>query len=236
MRMNYKAISTAIVASTAILLAAAQQDAPKDGGNSPAPPAADPQKDAHKGHNHKHAGATIGHAAPEFTLKSVDGKTYNLSDYKGNIVILEWFCSTCPASGNGDNSYWGSGSATTTVAGVKAADPTAIYLAINSTKDGHQQQTTAVEGAASAAVITKAGQAIPILVDADGKVGRAYGAKTTPHVFIVDGTGNIAYIGAPTSDDGKTNYIVNAVTALKAGKPVAPATTKNKGCGIKYAK
>ena len=226
MRMNYSTLAASLLACTALLLAAAPQDAAKG------PP---PTHDPHAGHDHKASGASIAHAAPEFTLTGADGKTYNLADYKGKTVILEWFCSTCPASGQGEDSYWGSGRASATVAGVKAADPTAVYLSIDSTKDGHQGKSTATEATDSAAIVAKAGQSNPVLMDADGKVGRAYGAKTTPHIFIIDGTGNVVYIGAPTSDDGKTNYIVNAVTAVKAGKPVEPATTKNKGCGVKYA-
>ncbi len=233
MRMNSTTIALLLVTTTAVLLAAAPQgaskDAPKDA------PSSAQKSDPHAGHDHKATGAMIAHAAPEFTLTGVDGKIYNLADFKGKTVILEWFCSTCPVSGNGPDSYWGSGRASATIDGVKAADPTAVYLSINSTKDGHQGKSNATEATSSAAVVTKAGQATPMLMDSDGKVGRAYGAKTTPHVFIIDGAGDVVYMGAPTSDDGKTNYIVNAVTALKAGKPVEPATTKNKGCGIKYA-
>lgn len=215
MHMTHSFLAATFVAGTAFLFAAA--------------PVGGDQKE------HKHSAASIGHAAPEFTLTGVDGKTYNLSNYKGNTVILEWFSPSCPYSGGGADSYWGNGSASKTLAAVKAADPTAVYLTINSTKDGFQDKTTAVEGTDSAAVITKCGQTVPVLMDADGKVGKAYGAKTTPHIFIVDGTGNVVYIGAPMSEDGKTNYIVNAVTAIKGGKPVEPATTKNKGCNIKFA-
>ena len=111
-----------------------------------------------------------------------------------------------------------------------------MYFTVNSTKDGYDGKSNAEEGTASAEVMSKAGVSVPVLLDADGKVGRAYGAKTTPHVFIIAADGNVAYIGAPVSRDGKTNYVVNAVTALKAGKPVEPATTKNEGCGVKYAK
>ncbi|MSR69285.1 MAG: redoxin domain-containing protein [Phycisphaerales bacterium] len=233
MSMNYTTLAASIIASTAVLLAAAPQDASKQPPTSA--PSAAPKGDPHAGHDHKAAGASIHHAAPEFTLTGVDGKTYSLADFKGKTVVLEWFCSTCPVSASGSDSFWGSGSASATIDGVKAVDPTAVYLSINSTKDGHQGKSNATDGADSAAIVSKAGQSTPILMDSDGKVGRAYGAKTTPHIFIIDGTGSVVYIGAPTSDDGKTNYIVSAVTALKAGKPVEPATTKNKGCGIKYA-
>ncbi len=203
MRITLATLASSFVASALALVAAAPQDA------------AAPTK------------AAIGQAAPAFTLKGADGKTYNLADYKGKTVVLEWFCATCPVSGNGEDSYWGSGSASKTIAAVSAADATAVYLSIDSSKNGSSES--------NAAVVSKAGQSTPMLMDADGKVGRSYGAKTTPHVFIVDGTGTLVYMGAPASDDGKTNYIVNAVTAIKGGKPVEPATTRNKGCGIKYA-
>lgn len=220
MRLTHSLLAATAVAGSVFLFAAARNDDTKSGQDQP---------------KAKHEMVKAGRAAPEFTLTGADGKTYNLADYKGNVVVLEWFCSSCPASGSGSDSYWGSGNAAKTVAAVKAADPKAVYLTINSTKDGYSGKTSAEEGATSAAVTSKAGQSVPVLIDADGKVGKAYGAKTTPHIFIVDGTGNIAYMGAPMSDDGKTNYIVNTVTALKAGKPVEPSSTKNKGCGVKYA-
>lgn len=183
--------------------------------------------------------AKVGDAAPEFTLTGADGKTYNLSDYKGHTVVLEWFSPSCPVSGHGDRSFWGSGNAAKTVAAVKAADPDAVYLTINSNHDGLGGQSTKQQGDASAEVIAKgglaAGLSVPVLMDPEGKVGRAYGAKTTPHMFVINTTGTLVYVGAPASDDGKTDYITSAVTAIKAGKPVEPANTKNSGCGIKYA-
>lgn len=195
------------------------------------------QKQSDKKHDKGHP-AAIGHAAPEFTLTGADGKTYNLSDYKGHTVVLEWFSPTCPVSGHGDGSFWGSGNAAKTLKAVKAADANVVYLTINSNKDGLGGQTTAEQGAASTEAIAKAsaelGSTVPVLMDPTGKVGRAYGAKTTPHIFIIDTTGNLVYTGAPGSDDGKTDYILSAVTAIKEGKAVEPATTKNKGCGIKY--
>ena len=74
----------------------------------------------------------------------------------------------------------------------------------------------------------------PILIDHTGKVGKAYGARSTPHMFVIDKEGVLQYQGA-FSDQGKTNYVLNAVEAIKAGKTPSPATTKSWGCGIKYA-
>ncbi len=208
-------------------------DHPKGGGDSTGRPRR-PRRGDHPGAaNDK--GVEVGKAAPAFTLTGADGKTYKLSDFAGKTVVLEWFCSTCPVSGNGERSYWGSGNAKKVLAGVKAADSDAVYLTIDSTKDGHDGKTTQEIGKADVAVIAESGQTVPVLIDADGAVGHAYGAKTTPHVFVIDPKGNVAYIGAPMSADGETDYITNAVTAIKAGKPVEPTTTKNKGCAIKYA-
>jgi len=220
MRLTTTILTAAVVACSSLLVAAQQGD-------------------AHAGHDHSkhtHDKAEIAHEAPAFSLKGVDGKTYTLADYKGKVVVLEWFCSSCPASGRGEGSFWGSGKAAATIEGMRKADADAVYFAVNSTKDGFNSMSNAEEGSASAEVMSKAGASVPVLLDADGKVGKAYGAKTTPHVFIIAADGNVAYIGAPVSKDGKTNYVVNAVTALKAGKPVEPATTKNEGCGVKYAK
>jgi peroxiredoxin len=77
---------------------------------------------------------------------------------------------------------------------------------------------------------------VPMLMDASGSVGHAYGAKTTPHIFIVDRQGAVAYIGAPMSKDGKEMWAVDAVKAIKEGKKPEPSRTKNSGCGVKYAK
>jgi alkyl hydroperoxide reductase subunit AhpC len=81
---------------------------------------------------------------------------------------------------------------------------------------------------------TSADLKAPILVDHTGKVGKAYGARSTPHMFVIDKEGVLQYQGA-FSDQGKTNYVLNAVEAIKAGKTPSPATTKSWGCGIKYA-
>ena len=238
MRTKNSLLAASFIAVAALLVGAAQDSAPPTVPTTPEGGgkfAGRQRRGDHPGRQGKENGVEVGQAAPAFTLTGVDGKTYTLADFKGKTVILEWFSPYCPVSAGGDGSYWGTGNASKVVTSVKAADSDAVYLTINSNKDDLNGKSTAQNGADSTAAITKAGQSVPVLLDTAGTVGHAYGARTTPHVFIVDAKGNIAYIGAPMSDDGKTDHITNAVTALKAGKPVEPSTTKNKGCGIKYA-
>jgi peroxiredoxin len=185
-------------------------------------------------HKKDAAAVGIGKPAPAFTLPTADGKSVSLSDFKGKTVVIEWFSPYCPWSGlASDNSYWSTGQAKKTIEAIRAADAEAVYLCINSTKDGYDSKDTATNGKDSLAAVQ--GSPVPMLMDPAGDVGRAYGAKTTPHVFIVDAAGNIAYIGAPVSKDGKTMHAVEAVKALKAGSKPSPAETKNFGCGVKYA-
>jgi peroxiredoxin len=169
--------------------------------------------------------------APDFALTNYDGKTIKLSDYAGKIVVLEWFSYECPfARYNYEK--------TTAVNDLvnKFKDKGVVFLAINST--GHQELAKDKEFAEQFKV------SHPILDDSSGAIGKAYGAKTTPHTFIIDAKGNIAYNGA--FDDaplGMTregteyvNYIDKALTELIAGKPVSIANTKPYGCSVKYGK
>jgi len=179
--------------------------------------------------------AEIGKPAPEFKLPTADGKTVSLADFKGKTVVIEWFSPYCPYSGlSSDNSYWSTGRAKKTIDAIKEADASAAYLCINSTHDGYdgKDEKTNMKDSLSAVSASP----VPMLMDASGKVGHAYGAKKTPHVFIVDGAGNLAYVGAPISEDGKKMYAAEAVKAIKAGKKPEPSETKAYGCGVKYAK
>jgi peroxiredoxin len=169
--------------------------------------------------------------APDFTLKNYDGKEYKLADLKGKIVVLEWFNYECPFSRynyektTADNDL-----------AAKYKDKDVVWLAINST--GHQTVEKNKEFAEQFKVIH------PILDDSTGKVGRAYGAKTTPHIFIIDAKGNIVYNGAfdnapigKTPDNEKyVNYVDNALDELTAGKAITIAQTKPYGCTVKYGK
>ncbi len=168
--------------------------------------------------------------APDFTLTNYDGKTVKLSDYAGKIVVLEWFNYECPfARYNYEK--------TTAVNDLvnRFKDKGVVFLAINST--GHQESTKNKEFAEQFKV------SHPILNDSKGTVGKAYGAKTTPHIFIIDTGGSIVYKGAlDNAPLGKpdeaaiVNYADKALAELTAGKEVSVAETKPYGCSVKYGK
>jgi peroxiredoxin len=169
----------------------------------------------------------VGSKAPDFTLTNYDGKTVNLTDYKGKIVVLEWFNYECPFV-----RYHYEKAHTMTELPNEYKDKGVVWLAINSTK----HLTT--EGDKEFAEKFKLDY--PILDDRTGKVGHLYGARTTPHMFIVDAKGNIAYDGAiDNSPMGKEenviNYVDKALTELTAGKEVSTPHTKPYGCSVKYA-
>ena len=168
--------------------------------------------------------------APDFTLKNYDGMEVKLSDYKGKIVVLEWFNYECPFS-----RYNYEKTTAVNDLAAKYKDKNVIWLAINST--GHLEIAKNKEFAEKNKVLH------PILDDGSGKTGKAYGAKTTPHIFIIDTEGNIAYNGAldnaplgeSPKDEKLVNYADKALEELTAGKSVITATTKPYGCSVKYA-
>jgi peroxiredoxin len=190
------------------------------------------EKDGHK-HADKsqkpEAMAKVGSAAPEFTLKDTDGKDVSLSKFKGKIVVLEWYNSGCPFVVRHHEKY-----NTMTDTAKKFGDKV-VWLAINSGapgKQGHGLDATSK---------TKWNIGYPILNDETGKVGNLYGAKTTPHMYVIDGQGILRYAGAIDNDakdekspGEKLNYVAQAVEELLANKPVSQAETKAYGCSVKY--
>jgi len=168
---------------------------------------------------------------PEFTLKSFDGKEISLSDYKGKIVVLEWFNDECPYV-----RYHYEKANTMVELANKYKTKNVVWLAINSTNHTTPQQNK--EFAA------RHNLPYPILDDRPGKVGRAYGATNTPHIFIIDTKGNIAYEGAidnsplgRTPDSEKpTKYVDKALAELVSGKSVSLPKTRPYGCSVKYAR
>jgi peroxiredoxin len=175
--------------------------------------------------------ASVANKAPDFTLTNYDGKEVKLADYKGKIVVLEWFNYECPFSRYNYEK-------TTAINDLvnKYKDKNVVFLAINST--GHQETAKNKEFAEQFKV------SHPILNDVSAIVGKAYGAKTTPHIFIIDTKGDIAYNGAlDNAPLGKTiekeqyvNYADKALGELTAGKAVSTTETKPYGCSVKYGK
>lgn len=164
--------------------------------------------------------AAIGASAPDFTLKDAYGKEFKLSEFKDKIVVLEWVNQDCPVSRGAHEKR------TMQETYKKYAGKGVIWLGMCSTA-GEKPDRNRVYAAAQ-------GLAFPILHDAEGKVGRAYQAKTTPHLFVIDKTGKLAYSGA--IDDRKdTNYVAKALDELLEGKPVSTSRTEPYGCSVKYS-
>jgi alkyl hydroperoxide reductase subunit AhpC len=178
--------------------------------------------------------AEVGKAAPDFTLKSVQGEEHALAGYRGKFLVLEWTNYDCPFV----RKHYESGN----MQSLQRAfvEKGVIWLSICSSAPGKQGHLTSKEWTDRMAKWKVAATAV--LVDADGVVGRAYGAKTTPHIFIVNPEGVLIYAGAiddkPTADPsdiaGSRNYVRAALEEALAGKPVSVANTKPYGCSVKY--
>jgi peroxiredoxin len=171
--------------------------------------------------------AKVGEAAPNFTLKTTDGKEWSLSDAKGKVVVLEWVNPECPVCVR----VMKDGTVANTLKECKAQFGDVVYVAINSSAS-RPASLKATESYLKTNKIE-----IPALLDEDGKVGKMYGARTTPHCYVIDANGVLVYQGAiddAQDGDGKKNFVVNAVTALKKGEAVSPSSTRPYGCGVKY--
>lgn len=174
--------------------------------------------------------AAIGQPAPAFTLNDQDGKAVNLADFAGKTVILEWINPVCPFVVRHYELK------TMQNLAAKYKDKDVVWLAIDSSSKG-----SAVD---SKGWIEKYSLAYPILQDRDGTTGKLYGATNTPHMFIIDKTGKLAYAGAIDSqpdDKGElksdtVNYVAKALDELLDGKSVSTPQTKAYGCSVKYSK
>ena len=179
--------------------------------------------------------AKIGEKAPAFKLKDLNGKEHSLSDFKGKTVVLEWFCPTCPFSGGkSGRSIHSTGQVKKLMADMKKADENAVYLLIDSST-AKMRMTPEQLIEKDKEVVKQLDITAPILIDTDTKVAAAYGAKTTPHCYVIDGDGVLRYMGA-FSDRAETNYVLKAVTAIKNGSTVSPTEQRPWGCGVKIKK
>ncbi|WP_433973387.1 redoxin domain-containing protein [Tunturiibacter lichenicola] len=176
-----------------------------------------------------------GTSAPDFKGTDSTGAQHSLSEYRGKFVVLEWANQGCPY----DRKHYLSGSIESqqrewTGKGV-------IWLSVISSAPGEQGYVTPAEENTYLKTMHAAPTAA--LLDPDGRIARIYGAKTTPHIFVIDPTGKLIYQGAiddkPTTEQedlkGARNYLDETLTAAMAGKPLQVASTRPYGCSVKYS-
>jgi peroxiredoxin len=177
------------------------------------------------------SGVESGKPAPDFTFTDLAGKTRKLSDFRGKVVVMEWLNPACPYVVR----HYRSGNMQSTQT-VAAADG-AVWLQVNSTAMGDLDPEKSVEWQKKQGVVATA-----YIRDQSGKLGRLFGAQTTPHCFVIGRDGTLAYQGAIDDQSQATqantpashNYVKAALAALKAGQAVEKATTQPYGCGVKY--
>ena len=213
-------LKTILSISSLLFLAAATQ---------PAPP---PDAPANKPENKKVA--EIGEPAPLFALKDQHGKTHTLKEYEGKIVVLEWFNERCPYC----RTSWTTGLVPKLIKDLDGLDKEIVYIAVNSS--ANRPEPEIIKG--SKEFIEELELPTTLLIDYDGAIGRAYGAKTTPHMFVIDAEGVLVYQGAFSDDKRFKNgedaeiYPLTAVKQLIADEKVSPSYVQPWGCSVKYSK
>lgn len=182
-----------------------------------------------------HATPSVGALAPDFKGTDSNGKTQTLSDYRGSIVVLEWTNHDCPfVRKHYDSSNMQSLQKEATAQKV-------VWLSIVSSAPGQQGHVTAKE----ANDLTEKRKAFPsaVILDSEGKIGRLYDARTTPHMFVIDKEGKLAYMGGiddikstKVADVAKANnYVRPAIAAVQAGKNPKTSSATPYGCSVKYS-
>ncbi len=181
------------------------------------------------------AAQRTGATAQDFKLTDVNGKTVQLSEFRGKTVVLEWHNPGCPFV----SKHYNSGNMQMTQKAARAQG--AVWLTINSGAKGKQGHMT---GAEAKALIAKQNiQSNNYLFDTKGLVGKAYGAKTTPHMYIIDAAGTLVYQGGiddkPTANPADIkiarNHVLEALGEIKSGNKVSVAHSRPYGCSVKYA-
>ena len=176
----------------------------------------------------------LGQATPAFTLKDIHDNSYILETFKGSFVVLEWINYDCPFV----KKHYETGNVPALQ--KKLADEGVVWFSICSSAPGKQGNFTKEQWMERMAAVKAAPKAV--LLDSDGSVGRRYGAKNTPHLFVINPDGTVIYAGAiddqPGVDrtiiDQAVNYVTQALTEAKAGKPVSVPATAPYGCSVKY--
>jgi len=176
----------------------------------------------------------VGKAAPGFRAADVNGRLVGLADFRGKTVVLEWSNPDCPTV----KKHYESGNMQKTQAAAAAQG--VVWLTINSSGEGNQGYMTPAQ--AKAFTARQQSRRTAYLLDPKGTVGRAYGARATPHMFVINPAGTLVYNGGiddkPTTDPadiaGARNHVLAALAELKAGKPVSVPTSRAYGCAVKY--
>ena len=176
----------------------------------------------------------VGSMAPDFVGTDSNGKSIALKDLRGRIVVLEWSNNQCPFVGK----HYRSGNMQALQ--KESTQKGIVWLTVLSSAPGEQGNVSAAE----ANELTRSRGAAPtaVILDPSGIIGRSYGARTTPHMFVIDKTGTLVYMGGiddkPTTDvaDIATakNYVRLALTAVISGTPVQDPITRPYGCSVKY--
>lgn len=173
----------------------------------------------------------LGEKVPAFTATDTEGNEHSLKDFEGNILVLEWINPDCPYI----QRTYDDGLVKKTIDELKEIDENIEYVAVNTT---HYQGPEVSKQWLKKHELSD----IVALVDQEGTLGRMFDARTTPHMFVIDGEGVLRYHGAFDSDprgrnartDGEvTNYVIQAVNQIKAGETVAPDYVKPWGCSVK---
>ncbi len=171
------------------------------------------------------AGAEVGQPAPDFTLKDESGVQRSLGDYRGKVVVLEWTNPECPFV----QRHYADKTMQKTLAAY--AGKHVEWVVVDSSYANTPEKSSAWK--------RQQGFSPPVLQDQSGTVGHAYGAKTTPHMFVVDAQGVLRYAGAIDDDPhgrnaSAVNYVRQAVDALQSGRPVPVTSSPPYGCTVKY--
>lgn len=180
------------------------------------------------------AAPRVGEPAPDFEGVDSRGEVHRLADYRGKIVVLEWTNHDCPFV----RKHYGAGNMQDQQR--EAAAQGVVWLSVISSAPGKQGHVSPQE----ADELTRKRDAHPdaVILDPEGKIGRSYAAKTTPHMFIIDAAGTLVYMGGidsissanPDDIPRATQYVRVTLQEMAAGKPVSSAVTKPYGCSVKY--
>ena len=172
-----------------------------------------------------HADATVGRAAPPFQVSDTRGRKVDLAALKGKFVVLEWWNHGCPfVQGQYDSGKMQAQQKAWTGKGV-------VWITVCSSAPGQQGHVSAAE--ANRLMAERKAAPTHVVLDPSGTLGRLYGARTTPHMFVIDSQGSLVYNGA-IDDRGTTNYVQAALTEARAGRPVSRPVTRAYGCSVKY--